>query len=127
LIMGGSSGKKSSAAATPAAPSVATNPNYIPMQQPQPFAPGMQQALASQLQAGYGQPAGLLGPATTQQDFSGLLTSIYSPQAIAADPIGVAQSIAAATKQQQKPVNQMPQPSQANEGLRGGRNMGGQR
>jgi hypothetical protein len=91
--MDGGSGK-SKKAATPAAPSVATNPNYIPMQQPQPFAPGMQQALAGQLAQGYSSP-GLLG--SSAQDFNGLLTSIYSPQAMAADPIGVAQSIATAT------------------------------
>jgi len=119
--MGGSSGKKSSAAATPAAPSVATNPNYIPMQQPQPFAPGMQQALASQLAAGYGQ-GGLLGT----NDYMGLLNNVYSPQAIAADPIGVAQSIATATKAA-KPASTQAQSAPPNEGLRGGRTMGGQR
>ena len=90
--MGGSSSKDKKKPAEPAAPTVATNPNYIPMQQPQPFAPGMQEALASQLAAGYGQ-GGLLGT----NDYTGLLNSIYSPQAVAADPIGVAQSVAAAT------------------------------
>jgi hypothetical protein len=121
--MGGSSGKSSKKAAEPATPSVATNPNYIPMQQPQPFAPGMQQMLAQQLAQGYGSP-GLLGSGA--QDFNGLLTSIYSPQAIAADPIGVAQSIATATKAA-KPASSQAQSAPPNEGLRGGRNMGGQR
>lgn len=91
--MGGGSGK-SKKQAEPEVPSVESNPNYIPMQQPQPFAPGMQQALASQLAQGYGSP-GLLG--SSAQDFTGLLNTIYSPQAIAADPIGVAQQVAAAT------------------------------
>jgi hypothetical protein len=119
--MPGGNDKKKSSSSAPAAPSVATNPNYIPMQQPQPFAPGMQQALASQLAAGYGQ-GGLLGT----NDYMGLLSNIYSPQAIAADPIGVAQSIATATKAA-KPASSQAQSAPPNEGLRGGRNMGGQR
>jgi len=91
--MGGGSGKSSSKkSSAPAEVTVADNPNYIPMQQPQAFAPGMKEALASQLAAGYGQ-GGLLGT----NDYTGLLNSIYSPQAIAADPIGVAQQVAAAT------------------------------
>jgi hypothetical protein len=122
--MGGSSGKSSNKQAEQVAtPSIATNPNYIPMQQPQPFAPGMQQMLANQLAQGYGSP-GLLG--SSAQDFNGLLTSIYSPQAIAADPIGVAQSIATATKAA-KPSLAQAQSAPPNEGLRGGSNMGGQR
>lgn len=92
--MGGSSGKKKKSD-EPETPSVASNPNYIPMQQPQPFAPGMQEALASQLSAGYGR-GGLLGT----NDYTGLLNTIYSPQAIAADPIGVAQQAAAVSQQQ---------------------------
>lgn len=89
--MGGSSGKSDKKSADPAAPSAATNPNFIPMQQPAPFAPGMQNMLASQLAAGYGSPSGLLGSGSTQ-DFNGLLNSIYNPQtpAQAADPIGAA-------------------------------------
>lgn len=90
--MGGGSGKSSNKkTAEPAAPSVATNPNYIAMQQPQPFAPGMQDMLASQLASGYGSPAGLLG-SSSATDFNGLLNSIYNPQsaAQAADPIGAA-------------------------------------
>ncbi len=74
--MGGSNGKKKKSS-EPAAQTVASNPNYIPMQQPQPFAPGMQQALASQLSQGFG--GGLL---QGQNDYMGLLNSIYSPQAI---------------------------------------------
>lgn len=87
---GGSSKKKKSS--DQAATTVESNPNYIPMQQPQPFAPGMQEALASQLSQGYGR-GGLLGTS----DYTGLLNTIYSPEAIAADPIGVAQQVAAAT------------------------------
>ncbi len=120
--MGGSSGKSSKKQAAPAEPTVATNPNYIPMQQPQPFAPGMKEALASQLAAGYGQ-GGLLGT----NDYTGLLNSIYSPQAIAADPIGVAQQVAAATKTAKASPVQPATSTAVNEGLRGGRNMGGQR
>ena len=101
--MGGSSGKSSKKAAEPAAPSVATNPNYIAMQQPQPFAPGMQDMLANQLGAGFGSPAGLLG-SSSATDFNGLLNSIYNPAtpAQAADPIGAA--IAAAKKPAAKPA-----------------------
>ncbi len=100
--MGGGSGKSSNnKQSTPATPTVATNPNYIPMQQPQAFAPGMKEALAQQLAAGYGQ-GGLLGT----QNYTGLLDGIYSQQALAADPIGVAQQIAAASApQQSSPVS----------------------
>lgn len=96
--MGGSSGKKKKSD-EPETPTVESNPNYIPMQQPQPFAPGMQQALASQLSQGYGR-GGLLGTS----DYTGLLNTIYSPQAIAADPIGVAQQVAAATSKPAAPA-----------------------
>ena len=96
--MPGDNDKKSKKSDKAVEVTVASNPNYIPMQQPQPFAPGMKEALASQLAAGYGR-GGLLGTS----DYTGLLNNIYSPQAIAADPIGVAQQVAAATQQNYDP------------------------
>lgn len=95
--MGGSSGKSDKKSKEPEAATVASNPNYIPMQQPAAFAPGMQGMLANQLAAGFGSP-GLLG--SSAGDFNGLLNSIYNPATPqeAADPIGAA--ITAAKTQQ---------------------------
>lgn len=115
--------------AEPAAPSVATNPNFTPMQQPAAFAPGMQNMLASQLSAGYGAPAGLLGSSSTQ-DFNGLLNSIYNPQnaAQAADPIGAALATAnkpgqiAAAKAAADPNAQIGSSGQINNRVTTGRN-----